>query len=48
MDVQTPLAVCPQGLLPPGALGAGPGQLCTSGEGGAMLPPLPFLTSRAA
>lgn len=25
MDVQTPLAVCPQGLLPPGALGAGPG-----------------------
>lgn len=25
MDVQTPPAVCPQGLLPPGALGAGPG-----------------------
>ena len=45
MDVQTPPA-CQQGLLPPGALGAGPGHVCTSGEGGAMLPPLPFLTSR--
>lgn len=28
MDVQTLLAVCQQGLLPPRALGAGPGQPC--------------------
>ena len=48
MDVQTPLAECQQGLRPPGALGAGPGRMCSSGEGGAMLPPLPFLTSWVA
>ena len=46
MDVQTLLALCQQGLLPPRAPGAGPGAaVCTSTEGGGMLPPLPFLTS---